>query len=714
MKTFKLLILFLGAFGLAFSLQAQTTVNFSVDLSLTKWVHPEGVFLAGSFNGWTDEAMDDSDGDGIYTLSKTLTSGMYQFKFKNGPEGWEYFGGNHPNLPYGCVTGPENNRFLDVGDVEMNVHYCFNLCMDCSELTDYVGNYDPIVAVNSPQDIFGLYDFSEALSGPNLNTGIWTADAVFVDDGTDNPTLGCQEPINTAELNGKIALIDRGACAFYYKLLNIQTTGAIAVVMFNNVPGEGPFEINAGIGNPIVTVPVVGLSYEDGQIIREALANGPVNMTIGNYQFPNDIAIDEYSVINASLGAILFGQVTADNFNFVPGAEVTNKGLNDASNVTVTATIEHEASGGATTTVYEESGTISLLETGSAGFVELSPYLPDAGEGAYYVSYEISSDNPNDVPSNNLQNSKFIVSDGVYCKGGWDAVNEHPEMTNAYTIAGGGSIEFIAGFAVPKGIDHELRLTGIQFFMSTGFNGPSFGTIGLDKINGYIYDWADANGDGKFNNDELEIVGIAPMDDVDPSVNEAWVTATIYDAENSSEYYVVPGNDKKYLVGIRYDGPEWVFFGFDENYDQTAFVEHQYSTDLDLPHFVVTSWDNGLPLVDDGFTFLDFYAPVGIALTVEGVASSQKTNPTITSISLFPNPATDFLRVQTTGEIPMQQVTIQVYNMLGELALRFEYNNPDFANGLQLSVSELENGFYILKIDNGERLMSEKFLKMKE
>ena len=33
---------------------------------------------------------------------------------------------------------------------------------------------------------------------------------------------------------------------------------------------------------------------------------------------------------------------------------------------------------------------------------------------------------------------------------------------------------------------------------------------------------------------------------------------------------------------------------------------------------------------------------------------------------------------------------------------------------LQLSVSELENGFYILKIDNGERLMSEKFLKMKE
>lgn len=57
--------------------------------------------------------------------------------------------------------------------------------------------------------------------------------------------------------------------------------GAIAVIILNNQPGAGTIEMGDGGQGPQITIPVVMLSYEDGQAIRAALANGPVNISIG-------------------------------------------------------------------------------------------------------------------------------------------------------------------------------------------------------------------------------------------------------------------------------------------------------------------------------------------------------------------------------------------------------------------------------------------------
>lgn len=65
--------------------------------------------------------------------------------------------------------------------------------------------------------------------------------------------------------NGKIALIERGACSFAEKAQNAIDAGATGVVIHNNIPGL----FFGTLGAPLDGVtPVVGISQEDGMAIR--------------------------------------------------------------------------------------------------------------------------------------------------------------------------------------------------------------------------------------------------------------------------------------------------------------------------------------------------------------------------------------------------------------------------------------------------------------
>ena len=77
-------------------------------------------------------------------------------------------------------------------------------------------------------------------------------------------------------LTGRIALIRRGTCGFHEKARNAQAAGAIAVVIYNNVPGIQNITV-AGV--PAITIPVVSISQADGHVIDTRLAGGPVDLT---------------------------------------------------------------------------------------------------------------------------------------------------------------------------------------------------------------------------------------------------------------------------------------------------------------------------------------------------------------------------------------------------------------------------------------------------
>lgn len=107
-------------------------VTFKVDLG-EMTPDPAGVFLAGSMNGWTDEAMTNSSGT-IWEITKVIDAGTEVFyKFKNGPDGWETAIVPDGDLsPCGADDGFGNyNRQLNVlGDADLDA-VCIGWCVTC-------------------------------------------------------------------------------------------------------------------------------------------------------------------------------------------------------------------------------------------------------------------------------------------------------------------------------------------------------------------------------------------------------------------------------------------------------------------------------------------------------------------------------------------------------------------------------------------------------
>lgn len=88
-----------------------------------------------------------------------------------------------------------------------------------------------LLHITAPAAIIGDIATADADFGAAITTTPVTGEAVLADDGTDTPTLACDALIN--DVDGKIVIIDRGACDFSCKVLNAQQAGAIAVVICN-------------------------------------------------------------------------------------------------------------------------------------------------------------------------------------------------------------------------------------------------------------------------------------------------------------------------------------------------------------------------------------------------------------------------------------------------------------------------------------------------
>ena len=124
----------------------------------------------------------------------------------------------------------------------------------------------PAIRILRPKTLRGKLDVQQASFGPDLrvNGGI-TGQVVLADDNSASPTLACEPLVNN--VSGKIALIDRGGCAFTTKALNAQAAGAKGVIVANNLP-EGPAPM--GGFSPDVRIPAVGITLEQGNELKGA------------------------------------------------------------------------------------------------------------------------------------------------------------------------------------------------------------------------------------------------------------------------------------------------------------------------------------------------------------------------------------------------------------------------------------------------------------
>ena len=149
------------------------------------------------------------------------------------------------------------------------------------------------LTVNEPASITGTYPTILPAAG-DWGAGAYvtdvpvTGEGIFVDDGFGNPTDGCQPLVNSADVAGKIALIDRGGCFFSDKAFNAQEAGAIGVVICD-IPGATNLGAG-GMGNgggQVINIPMVLISVDDCATIRQFVGNGlNLSLVIPNAPVP--------------------------------------------------------------------------------------------------------------------------------------------------------------------------------------------------------------------------------------------------------------------------------------------------------------------------------------------------------------------------------------------------------------------------------------------
>ncbi len=135
-------------------------------------------------------------------------------------------------------------------------------------------------AVSAPAAIAGDYAYSPAQFGAKPTPANFSGD-VAVSSGANN--LGCGVGAPVPGVSGKLALLDRGTCAFTEKAANAQAGGATGLIIANNV---NEAIIPAG-EDASITIPVIGVTQSVGTTFK---ANLPV--TAGLVQKPGRSGTD--------------------------------------------------------------------------------------------------------------------------------------------------------------------------------------------------------------------------------------------------------------------------------------------------------------------------------------------------------------------------------------------------------------------------------------
>lgn len=101
----------------------ESTVTLKVDMSNQTTIE-DSIFVSGTFNDWGKSLMTDYNNDSVYSIAINLTDTTYEYKFRNGANGWE------GSIPAACnVNG---NRGITVSSEDLIVPtVCFESCDPC-------------------------------------------------------------------------------------------------------------------------------------------------------------------------------------------------------------------------------------------------------------------------------------------------------------------------------------------------------------------------------------------------------------------------------------------------------------------------------------------------------------------------------------------------------------------------------------------------------
>lgn len=137
-------------------------------------------------------------------------------------------------------------------------------------------DYLNVINVLLPWQIAGGYEIGKASFGPEPSVSNMLGFMVAAQDSTGLSSTDACEPItNAPTVRKKIALVDRGNCAYVIKAANVQAAGAIGMVVANTGLGAPAM----GGADDTIRIPSVSVSQSDGALLR---ANLPSLVVFGH------------------------------------------------------------------------------------------------------------------------------------------------------------------------------------------------------------------------------------------------------------------------------------------------------------------------------------------------------------------------------------------------------------------------------------------------
>lgn len=130
-------------------------------------------------------------------------------------------------------------------------------------------NKNQIDVAGGPQDVYAL---KSAAPFP-VDISATVADSVALGNAQGCTANG---GFPAGSMTGKIALVSRGTCSFEEKIANSAAAGAVAVVVYNSIPGQPPILMSVGAATG---VPSVMVSRSDGLAISAFVTNNPAAIT---------------------------------------------------------------------------------------------------------------------------------------------------------------------------------------------------------------------------------------------------------------------------------------------------------------------------------------------------------------------------------------------------------------------------------------------------
>jgi len=378
--------------------------------------------------------------------------------------------------------------------------------------------------------------------GPRLTMFEATgAPITLVDDGSDNPTEGCEALVGFPE--GHVALIDRGSCAFQDKVQNASDAGASGVIVPNTVGGGA-----AGGGDDavlimacnsdstchevILTAPAASVSYNTGLAIKAAMDEGEVAGYVGIRQEEPNYAVTEANlwelgadtdtdldnnrfIKNTTFGAAGCTPIYVAAAAAGPGVGdsmwATDVGINNSSDEVLTYSFQMLPRGADNTDVEPiVTGTLEANTNGNfpniwgtwmgdgAGAINICVSDPDAA-GVNSRTYNTSDEGTfgQSIVGMKGMTPEKLIGSGEKVRLGFLSQNSAFRTNVGFMNAGATGITINAEFFTADGTTLGTSSIDIPPFSNNQWN-RAFRKVTTDSVDlGYIDVWSD-NGDASF------------------------------------------------------------------------------------------------------------------------------------------------------------------------------------------------------------------------